>query len=123
MAERKMICIVCPNGCELRVSQEKGDYQVEGAQCKRGITYGIKESTRPERMLTTTVSISGGIHPRLAVINDHEIPREMIKDCLGVLYQLRVEAPIKMGDLILADICGTGVNILASRSMKEKNKA
>ncbi len=120
MTDRKLICIVCPNGCELKVSQEKGDYQVEGALCKRGITYGIKECTRPERMLTTTVSISGGIHPRLSVINDKEIPRDMIKDCLKVLYQLKIEAPIKMGDLILADICGTGANILASRSMKLK---
>lgn len=120
MNEKKFICIVCPNGCELKVTEKEGKYQVEGALCKRGIKYGIKESTEPERMLTTTISISGGVHPRISVINDQEIPRDKIKECLSVLYNLKVEAPIKMGDIMVKDICGTGANILASRSMKVK---
>ena len=69
-------------------------------------------------MLTTTVAIEGGHHRRLSVSSTGEIPKAMMNQCLEALYTIRLEAPVKRGDVIAADICGTGVDIVASRTMK-----
>ena len=70
------------------------------------------------RMLTTTVAIREGIHPRISVVSNGEIPRNAINECLALLYTVTVTAPVKRGQVIAANICGTGVDIVASRSMK-----
>ena len=72
-------------------------------------------------MVTTTVKIRNAILPRLPVISEGEVPKGKLKECLNDLYQISVEAPVRCGDIIVKNICGTGVNILAARTMKEKN--
>ena len=91
---------------------------MDGHGCKRGIDHGKNEYTNPMRMLTTTVAIEGGHHRRLSVSSTGEIPKNMISQCLDVLYAVKLVAPVKRGDVIAADICGTGVDIVASRTMK-----
>lgn len=120
MVKKEYICIVCPNSCRLEVTDDNGRLSVEGAGCKLGIAHGEKEYTNPERMLTTTVSITGGTHRRLPVISAAELPKDKMEDCLNVLYSRTLKAPVARGQIIEQNICGTGVNIIASRSMKER---
>lgn len=118
MAEREFVCIACPNSCKLTVTEKDGALNVTGAGCKRGIEHGKNEFTNPLRMLTTTVAIAGGLHPRISVVSDGEIPKDKLPECLNYLYHIKLQAPVKRGDVVVPDICKTGVNILASRSMK-----
>ena len=118
MDKKEFVCIACPNSCKLTVWEEGGEIKVEGYTCKRGIDHGKNEYTNPMRMLTTTVAIEGGHHRRLSVSSTGEIPKTMINQCLEVLYAVKLEAPVKRGDVIAVDICGTGVDIVASRTMK-----
>ena len=74
------------------------------------------------RMLTTTVAISGAEIRRLPVESSAELPKNMINEALQVLYRLNVQAPVKCGDIILENICGSGVNIRACRSLNMKGK-
>lgn len=120
MSEKEFVCIVCPNSCKLTVRETDQGIEVFGAGCKRGNEHGINEYTNPKRMLTTTVAVTGGVYPRLSVVSDAEIPREKMEECLDYLYRIQLTAPVTLRDVIAADICGTGVNILASRSMKCK---
>lgn len=119
--KKEVICIVCPNSCRLTVSEQGGEITVSGHECKRGLEHGISEYRDPRRMLTTTVAIAGGTLPRLPVISTAEIPRGKLGECLQALYKVGVTAPVKSGDLIIKDICGTGVDIAASRSMSKKD--
>ncbi|MDR1893819.1 MAG: DUF1667 domain-containing protein, partial [Spirochaetales bacterium] len=80
----------------------------------------LHEFQNPTRMLTTTVAIAGGTLPRLPVISREEIPKDRLEECLKVLYRKKVEAPLGCGDVIVKDICQTGVDVLASRSMERK---
>lgn len=121
MAEKEFVCIACPNSCKLTVTETDGELTVTGAGCKRGICHGQNEYTNPKRMLTTTVAITHGIHPRISVVSDGEIPREKLAECLEYLYGCQVQAPVRRGDVLVSDICGTGVHIRASRSMKKIN--
>ena len=123
MIEKNMICIVCPTGCRIKVTEDnslEAGYKVEGNKCKRGITYGVKEMTNPTRMLPTTVVINNAFLNRLPVRTDVAIPKTLIFECMDVINKVEVDAPIKMGDIIISNILDTGANIIATRSMNRK---
>lgn len=113
---KKLICIACPIGCHIEVDIEN-DYEVRGNQCKRGEAYGKKELTNPTRIITSTIIIKGGIYNRIPVKTDGEIPKDKIFDVMGELNEISVTSPIKCGDIIIENVCNTGINIVASRSM------
>ncbi|WDV46486.1 DUF1667 domain-containing protein [Clostridiaceae bacterium M8S5] len=114
---KEMICIVCPMGCHINVEKSGDEYVVTGNKCPRGKTYGIKELTNPTRVLTTTVKIKGGLLNRLPVKTVDAVPKELLSECMKVINNVEVTSPIKVGDIIVKDILGTGVNVVASRSM------
>ena len=124
VGEKSVICIMCPIGCRLTVikdrSKENG-YRVEGNTCKRGIDYGIKEVTNPTRILPTTVKIKNASLRRLPVRTEHPIPKKLIFECMKEINKVKVVAPIKSGDIIIKNIAGTGINVIASRSMSVKS--
>jgi len=117
--KKEMICIVCPISCALTVTQIEEEILVEGNRCKRGKVFGEQEFINPLRMLTSTIAIKGARLPRLPVVSSGELPINRMKEFLQVLYGVRLQAPVKKGDIVVADILGTGVDILASRSMKK----
>ena len=112
----KLICIACPMGCHLEIDIEN-DYAVTGNQCKRGITYGRKELTNPTRIVTSTIIIKKAIYNRLPVKTDGEIPKGKIFDIMKEINKVTVTSPVKMGDVIIKNVCDTGIDIVASRSM------
>lgn len=118
--KRDLICIVCPMGCHCSIEEDatapKG-YKVTGITCKRGEDYAIKEITEPTRLLTSTIRISGAKLPRLPVRTSGPIPKERIHECMGLINQLKAEHPVAMGQVLIQDLFGTGVNLIASRSM------
>ena len=110
-------CIVCPMSCRITVEEQDGKLSVSGNTCKRGYKYALNEHTSPKRMVTSTVKVENGVLRRLPVVSDSEILKEKIKECLKVIYEVSISAPIKYGDVIVENICGTGVNIIASRDI------
>lgn len=113
--EKKITCTVCPMGCEITVSGEGEQITgIEGFTCKRGETYARAEFVHPVRILTTTVKTESRTTPLLAVRSAAPIPKELISPCIEELREVVVSAPVKVHDVICADICGTGVDIIAS---------
>jgi len=96
-------------------SNELG-YKVEGNTCKRGIIYAIKEVTNPTRVITTTVTIEEFHLKRLPVRTDGEVPKNMVFDSMMEINKTKVKTPVAVGDIIIEDLLGTGVNVIASRS-------
>lgn len=114
-------CVVCPVSCTIDViPEENGGYRTSGNQCKRGERYAISEHTHPVRMITTTVAVKHSVFPRLPVISDGEVPKEKLMECMNEIYRISVEAPIKCGDIVMNNICGTGVNIVSAKTAKRK---
>lgn len=124
MSQKEMICIVCPMGCHLTVIEDESSesgYRVEGNQCKRGAVYGVNEQTNPTRVIPTTVKIENGILNRLPVKTAAPVPKHLIFECMKEINKVTVKAPIKTGDIIIENILGTGVNVVATRSMQVKH--
>ena len=121
---KELVCIVCPMGCRMSVSKAAGqeeEFRVSGNQCKRGIDYAQKELTNPTRMIPTTVKIKDAALKRLPVITETPVPKELIFKCMSVINSVEVTAPVKLGEVIIENICNTGVNVVATRSMEKKS--
>ncbi|SHK09864.1 CxxC motif-containing protein [Clostridium cavendishii DSM 21758] len=113
--EKELICICCPMGCHLKVNLD--EKKVTGNTCPRGAAYGINELTNPVRVVTSTVKINGAIHRVLPVKTKEPIKKELIFKCMEALRDVEVNSPVKVGDVIIENILGTGVDIVAARNM------
>lgn len=118
MEEKNLICIGCPMGCPLTVSMEQGQViRVTGNTCKRGDIYARKEVTDPTRIVTTTVKVTGGTEAMVSVKTKTDIPKGKIFECVRALKDICVEAPVHIGDIILENVAGTGVEIIATKNI------
>lgn len=111
-----IICITCPKGCHLSVDEENG-YAVTGNSCPRGAEYGKNELLHPVRVVTSTVRIDGAILPRLPVKTDRPLPKEKMFDCMALIDSITVQSPVKVGQVLAANILGTDVNIVAEKTL------
>lgn len=114
-------CIRCPVGCLLTVSLENGRFLgVTGNACGRGVDYARDESVAPTRMISSTVPLHGGALAVLPVKTAAPIAKGLVAECVKALAGVEVEAPVRMGDVVVADICGSGVDMVATRSVPRK---
>lgn len=117
----ELTCIRCPIGCMLTVTEYcDGTVDVTGNTCKRGEEYGKKETTDPTRIVTSTVKVKNGIRPVVSVKTKEDIPKGKIAECMEALKEVEAEAPVRIGDIILRNIAGTGVDIVATKSINSK---
>ena len=118
--ERRLTCIICPKGCSLRVRLEAGRVTlVEGNHCKRGAQYAEKEVTNPTRTVTTIIPVRGGREKMLSVKTRTDIPKAKVQACMRALKNVTAEAPVQIGNVILADVAETGVDIIATKEISE----
>lgn len=116
---RELICINCPMGCQLKVDDtDKENIIVTGNTCNRGKVYGINEVLHPKRMVTSLVTVVGGEHAVVSCKTKEAIPKELIFDSLEVLKNTKVNAPVSIGDVLVSNILGTGVDIVATSNVK-----
>ena len=114
MAEKRITCIICPQGCDIIVDGE-GDAirSMTGQSCKRGEIYTRDEFIHPLRILTSTVKVSGPVH-LVAVRTNKPIPRELLFRCMEEIRTIKVKGPIRRGDIIVWNILGTGADLVAT---------
>jgi CxxC motif-containing protein len=77
----------------------------------------MAEVTNPVRTITTSLFVKDGIHPTVSVKTSREIPKAMIFSCMKEMASKEVEAPVRIGDVLIRDILGTGVDIVATRNV------
>ena len=115
--EKEFVCICCPMGCHLKVEMSgSGEVtQVSGNTCNRGRDYAISEVTAPTRMVTTTIRTPEGVS--IPVKTANPIPKGKIFECMESVKNAEVHIPVKVGDVMVKDVAGTGVDIIATRSL------
>ena len=118
MDKKKYICIACPIGCHLDVEIKDGKISnIEGNRCKRGIDYAVNEFTDPKRMVTVTCKVDSEIVNRVPVKTSEAISKKFIDELVKDLYSLKLKAPLKIGDKVIEDYKGSGVDILITRNI------
>ncbi len=110
LARRRLICIICPLGCEIEAVIEDGEIRsVSGNRCRRGLSYVEEELLRPKRVLMTVVKCRNGELPVVSVKTVKPIPKEKLLEAARLLASVEVEAPVSRGDVILEDLFGSPV--------------
>ena len=115
---KEVICTCCPQGCHLQVD-EVNVYKVTGIGCPNGIAYGKEELTHPTRIISSTVRITGGLYPRCPVKTAQAVPKETMLSVMAALNTAALQAPVHTGDVVLPNVCGTGVDVVATRNMEK----
>lgn len=116
MSVQKITCIVCPRGCQLDVDVEART--VVGNSCKRGFEHGLAEATNPTRTLTTTARIvdaAGETIDMAPVRTAQPIPKRLVFDAMREINALRLTTPVRRGDVLVANLLETGVDVVACR--------
>ncbi|MBR5506936.1 MAG: DUF1667 domain-containing protein [Clostridia bacterium] len=116
--KKEIICTVCPRGCMITVEGEKDNItSVTGYVCNRGKEYATAEFSAPVRILTTTVKIDGAENDLLPVRSSAPIPKDKILECMDVIKKSSVKAPVEQYQVIVKDICNTGIDIVATKEL------
>lgn len=115
--EQQITCINCPVGCRMQVVIEDGEVKsVTGNSCNRGLAYAKQECVAPQRMVTAVLPVADRKTP-VSVKTRTPIPKEKIFACMSQLNRLHITAPVRMGDVVCPDVCGTGVDVIATKTV------
>ncbi len=122
MSERapvdRLTCVLCPVGCELEIGRDAaGELHVDGNQCDKGVPFALEEILRPKRNLATSVPVRGTAAKMVSVRLSAPVPREMLFPILAEIAKLRPEAPVRRGQVLIADVLGTGADVIATRTV------
>jgi len=115
--KKDMTCIMCPIGCQMTIEGSEGNYTVTGNSCKNGEKYAIEEMTAPKRIIPTTVVVKDALIARCPVKTAEPVPKEKIFEIMDVINKVVLEAPVHVGDVVVKDILGTGVDVVATKTM------
>ena len=118
METRTLTCIRCPRGCAVTVSlADDGTItSVTGNSCIRGDKYARDEVPHPVRVVTTTVPVVGSATEKMVSVKTAgDVPKDRVFDVVRALTDVTATAPVHIGDVILADVAGTGVDIVATK--------
>ena len=115
---KNVICILCPLGCRMEARIEGQEVtKVEGNRCKKGVKHAEQELFFPGRILTTTMNTDIAEIPLLPVRSNKEIPKDQLMACMGEISKHHISGPAKIGQPVIQDILGLGVDIVACRNI------
>ncbi len=119
MTEKELICVICPNGCELRAVIEEGPQtvvkEITGELCEKGPVWAEQELLNPLRTIASSIIVDDGDYPLVSVRTDASIPLKSISNVMKTIKSIKVKAPVRIGDVLIKDPAGTSCNIIATR--------
>lgn len=124
MLNKELTCIICPNGCQIKVELDKNNDIVNicGNLCNRGIPYARQEIITPMRNIATSVLVENGEFPLVSVRLNNEIPKEYVFQVIKLINQKKLVAPIFINDVIIKNIMGLGVDVIATKNIAVHKK-
>ena len=118
--EKEITCIVCPIGCKIMVSQEGDQVTVDGNKCRRGQEYARSEALDPRRVTTTSVLVKNGEWPLVSVKTTKPVPKKLVFQVLDEIRKQYVAAPVICGQVLLENVCKTGIDVVATKTVEKK---
>ncbi|MTI68148.1 MAG: DUF1667 domain-containing protein [Firmicutes bacterium] len=114
---REIICILCPNGCHMKVANTKDKWVIKGNLCNKGRKFAIDEIKNPKRTVCSTVKTRYSKVPRLPVKTDDDIPKEYIFPLMKLINKIVIDKPMHSGEIIIEDVFKTGVNVITTSNL------
>ena len=111
---KEFTCIICPRGCHLTIDD---NLNVTGNSCPRGKDYAISEVTNPVRTVTSSIRVKNRDDFLVSVKTSGPIPKGKMFLLMEEIDKLSVDAPTKIGDVVIKDILGLGVDIIITKNI------
>lgn len=110
---RELTCIVCPRGCQLKVTLDCDGKitEVYGNGCRRGLTYANDECTNPKRTVTSTIRLADG--RVLPVKTKDTVPKGKVFEVMAEINKVIGATDLALGDTVIENVAGTGVAVIA----------
>ena len=122
MKRKELICIVCPNGCQIQAEIEEGEKikvnEIAGHLCEKGTEWAEQELINPMRTIASSIMVKGGDFPLVSVRTDTPIPLKSIPEIMKAIKSARATAPVQIGDVMVKNPAGTSCNIIATRTVR-----
>ena len=109
--KRELTCILCPRGCTLTADIQERTVTITGNSCPRGSVYGENECLHPVRTVTTILRIANRCDTMVSVKTETPVPKDQMAQVVAQLRQLTVNAPVRVGDVLPQEICGSRILI------------
>jgi CxxC motif-containing protein len=120
--EREFVCIICPNGCRIKVEYEGTNIKnIRGNECPKGKDYVKNEITNPLRVFTGSVLIENGDFSLVSVKTPSPIPKKYLKKIGEITRRIKVDAPIEIGQVVAFNLLDKNIDLVATRKIKKKN--
>ena len=118
---KEYTCIICPNGCEIKVKFENGKImEFQGASCKRGQKYVEQELTDPQRNIASSILLENGELPLVSVRLSRPVPKDKIFDVMVVIKKVHLQAPVSIGQVAIANVLGLGSDVIVTKNVAVK---
>ena len=119
--EREFVCIICPNGCRIKVEYEGTNIKnIRGDECPKGKDYVKNEITNPLRVFTGSVLIENGNFSLVSVKTSVPIPKKYLKKIGEITLRIKVEAPVAIGQIIASNLFNKNIDLIATRKIEKK---
>ena len=119
--EREFICIICPNGCRIKVEYEGTNIKkIKGDECPKGKGYVENEITNPLRVFTGSVLVENGDFSLVSVKTSVPIPKKYLKKVGEITRRIKVEAPVEIGQAVVSNILDNNIDLIATRKIEKK---
>ena len=115
----RLTCVLCPVGCRLEVGRRDGNLEVRGNECAKGVDFAVQEILHPMRNLAASVPLRGTASRMVSVRLSAAVPRDLLRPILDEISRLRPDAPVRRGQILIADVLGSGADVIATRTVKE----
>ena len=118
----EIVCVKCPMGCKLKIimDEENKISDISGYTCERGKQYAVQEITDPKRIIPSSIKVVNGELPLVSVKTDRPVSKKLISEIMLIIKKSAVTAPVKVGQVIVKNILGTGADIVATRQVNAK---
>ncbi|MCD4678666.1 MAG: DUF1667 domain-containing protein [Desulfobacula sp.] len=121
MLKKDLVCIVCPNGCQVEALVEETPelkvIEVKGCTCDKGVEWAEQEIINPMRTIASSIVVEQGDFKLVSVKTDTSIPLGKIFDVMDAIKKKKVTAPVTIGDKLIEDPAGVPCNIIATRNI------
>ena len=119
--EREFVCIICPNGCRIKVEYEGTNIKnIKGDECPEGKDYVKNEITNPLRVFTGSVLVENGDFSLVGVKTPVPIPKKYLKKIGEITRRIKVEAPVEIGQVVAFNLLNESIDLIATRKIEKK---
>jgi len=119
--EREFTCIICPNGCLIKVEYEGTNIKnIKGDECPKGKDYVKNEITNPLRVFTGSVLVENGDFSLVSVKTSVPIPKEYLKKIGEITRRIKVDAPVEIGQAVASNLLNENIDLIATRKIEKK---